>query len=117
MLRAMCSRPKCRKPLVTTRHHSPLAIDGPKKTPCSKTHPWTLPGKIPGGYPLINSATNAIALIAIRIVVNRASFQSEGAVTCEAVITFVRSPAHSGQRMPTGDGVMQSVQIGRPHEE
>ena len=29
----------------------------------------------------------------------------------------VLCPAHSGQRMPTGDGVMQSGQIGRPHEE
>jgi hypothetical protein len=33
------------------------------------------------------------------------------------VRTFVRSRAHSGQRMPTGVGVMQSGQIGRPHEE
>jgi hypothetical protein len=24
---------------------------------------------------------------------------------------------HSGQRIPTGDGVMQSGQIGRPQEE
>jgi hypothetical protein len=29
----------------------------------------------------------------------------------------VRWRAHSGQRMPTGDGVMQSGQMGRPHEE
>jgi hypothetical protein len=29
----------------------------------------------------------------------------------------VRSPAHSGQRMPTGDGVMQSGQIGRAQRE
>jgi hypothetical protein len=33
------------------------------------------------------------------------------------VLTFVRSRAHSGQRMPTGVGVMQSGQIGRPHDE
>jgi hypothetical protein len=33
------------------------------------------------------------------------------------VLTLVRSRAHSGQRMPTEVGVMQSVQIGRPHEE
>jgi hypothetical protein len=32
-------------------------------------------------------------------------------------LTFVRSRAHSGQRMPTDVGVMQSGQIGRPHEE
>jgi hypothetical protein len=29
----------------------------------------------------------------------------------------VRSLAHSGQRMPTGVGVMQSGQIGRPQLE
>ena len=33
------------------------------------------------------------------------------------VLTFVRSRAHSGQRIPTGVGVMQSGQIGRPQEE
>jgi hypothetical protein len=31
--------------------------------------------------------------------------------------TFVRCFAHSGQRMPTDVGVMQSGQIGRPHDE
>jgi hypothetical protein len=31
--------------------------------------------------------------------------------------TRVRWPAHSGQRIPTGVGVMHSGQIGRPHEE
>jgi hypothetical protein len=34
-----------------------------------------------------------------------------------AVRTLVRSREHSGQRMPTGVGVMQSGQIGRPHDE
>jgi hypothetical protein len=29
----------------------------------------------------------------------------------------VRWPAHSGQRIPTGVGVMQSGQIGRPQDE
>jgi hypothetical protein len=32
-------------------------------------------------------------------------------------VTRVRSREHSGQRMPTGVGVMQSGQIGRPQEE
>jgi hypothetical protein len=32
-------------------------------------------------------------------------------------LTFVRSREHSGHRIPTGVGVMQSGQIGRPHEE
>ncbi|MCL2419072.1 MAG: hypothetical protein FWD04_07255 [Conexibacteraceae bacterium] len=31
--------------------------------------------------------------------------------------TLVRSPAHSGQRIPTEVGVMQSGQIGRPQFE
>ena len=31
--------------------------------------------------------------------------------------TLVRWEAHSGQRIPTCVGVMQSGQIGRPHEE
>jgi len=31
--------------------------------------------------------------------------------------TFVRCLEHSGQRMPTGVGVMQSGQIGRPQDE
>jgi hypothetical protein len=33
------------------------------------------------------------------------------------VLTCVRSREHSGQRMPTDVGVMQSGQIGRPQEE
>jgi hypothetical protein len=33
------------------------------------------------------------------------------------VITFVRWREHSGQRMPTGVGVMQSGQIGLPQFE
>jgi hypothetical protein len=34
-----------------------------------------------------------------------------------AVWTFVRWREHSGQRIPTGVGVMQSGQIGRPQFE
>ncbi len=34
-----------------------------------------------------------------------------------SVCTRVRSREHSGQRIPTGVGVMQSGQIGRPQEE
>jgi hypothetical protein len=39
------------------------------------------------------------------------------AKTLPAVLTLVVWPAHSGQRMPTGDGVMQSGQMGRPQPE
>jgi hypothetical protein len=35
----------------------------------------------------------------------------------DAVFTFVRWREHSGQRIPTGVGVMHSGQIGRPQEE
>jgi hypothetical protein len=55
---------------------------------------------------------NAITLIAINTSVAR------GVVGTDlSVLTFVRSRAHSGQRIPTGVGVMQSGHIGRPHEE
>jgi hypothetical protein len=41
-----------------------------------------------------------------------------GAVRAERIVfTFVRSREHSGHRIPTGVGVMQSGQIGRPHDE
>ncbi len=41
-----------------------------------------------------------------------------GSTTSErAVLTFVFCPAQSGQRIPTGVGVMQSGQIGLPHDE
>jgi hypothetical protein len=43
---------------------------------------------------------------------------TRGSVVVDAVVwTLVRCEEHSGQRMPTGVGVMQSGQIGRPHEE
>ena len=53
-----------------------------------------------------------MALIPIRATVTAGS-----AVRVLAVRTAVRCCAHSGQRMPTGVGVMQSGQIGRPHDE
>jgi hypothetical protein len=55
---------------------------------------------------------NAITLIAIKISVARAVIGTD-----LSVLTFVRSREHSGQRIPTGVGVMQSGQMGRPHEE
>jgi hypothetical protein len=38
-------------------------------------------------------------------------------VIVAAVFTFVRWREHSGQRIPTGVGVMHSGQIGRPQLE
>ena len=46
-----------------------------------------------------------------------ASVSSGRLETLRIVLTLVRSPAHSGQRMPTGVVVMQSGQIGRPQFE
>jgi hypothetical protein len=45
------------------------------------------------------------------------ALQVGGTLMLRSVRTFVFSLAHSGQRMPTEVGVMQSVQIGRPHDE
>jgi hypothetical protein len=48
------------------------------------------------------------------------TYVTSGAAACVnelAVVTRVRCFEHSGQRMPTGVGVMQSGQIGRPHDE
>jgi hypothetical protein len=43
---------------------------------------------------------------------------TRGSVVVDAIVwTRVRCAEHSGQRMPTGVGVMQLGQIGRPHEE
>ena len=58
------------------------------------------------------SATNTATLTAISAWVTTGVAGSE-----RTVLTFVRSREHSGQRIPTGVGVMQSGQIGRPHEE
>jgi hypothetical protein len=43
---------------------------------------------------------------------------TRGSLRVELIVrTAVRWRAHSGQRIPTGVGVMQSGQIGLPHEE
>ena len=66
----------------------------------------------PSGVPLAVSPMNTATLIAISTCV------TSGAVgRLRTVLTLVRSRAHSGQRIPTEVGVMQSGQIGRPHEE
>ncbi|MHB1568408.1 MAG: hypothetical protein ACYCXW_06645 [Solirubrobacteraceae bacterium] len=42
---------------------------------------------------------------------------AEGSDRARILVTFVFCRAHSGQRIPTGVGVMQSGQIGRPQLE
>ena len=57
-----------------------------------------------------------MTLIAIRtIVAGKALNWPGGPVGLRT--TLVRCRMHSGQRIPTGVGVMQSGQIGRPQEE
>jgi hypothetical protein len=51
-------------------------------------------------------------LITIRDCVTLGTLETE-----RIVLTFARSREHSGQRIPTDVGVMQSGQIGRPHDE
>ena len=66
----------------------------------------------PNGAPAAVSARNTITLIPISVWVTLGSPEIE-----RIVLTLVRSRAHSGQRIPTDVGVMQSGQIGRPHDE
>jgi hypothetical protein len=55
---------------------------------------------------------------ASRTQIPMSTYVTTGSVDVLAIVfTFVRWLAHSGQRMPTGVGVMQSGHIGRPHEE
>jgi hypothetical protein len=54
-------------------------------------------------------------LIAIRTIVARAA--SDALAAKAGVRTFWLSPAHSGQRIPTEVGVMQSGQIERSQRE
>ena len=62
--------------------------------------------------PPADIAMNTMTLIAISAYVSCGSRRIVAAVR-----TLVFWRAHSGQRIPTGVGVMQSGQIGRPHDE
>ena len=66
----------------------------------------------PSGAPAAVSARNTITLIAISAWVTTGARGPE-----RIVLTLVRSREHSGQRIPTEVGVMQSGQIGRPQDE
>jgi hypothetical protein len=74
-----------------------------------KTVPATPP---PSGAPEATSARKTTTLIAM---IAWVTIGVEGKV--RTVLTFVLSREHSGHRIPTGVGVMQSGQIGRPHDE
>ena len=79
------------------------------RMPSSITGPWIVLPEIVS-WPC--SLRNAITLIAISANVTRGL-----AAMLRIVITLVPCFAHSGQRIPTAVGVMQSGQIGRPQEE
>ena len=83
---------------------------GPYRTPWFQIVP---PPPPPSGAPAAVSARNTITLIAISTWVARGT-AGRDLMPC---VTLVRSREHSGQRIPTGVGVMQSGQIGRPHDE
>jgi hypothetical protein len=96
--------PACRKPDVTSRHQSPLSTAGPKSR--RSFHSWPDPPL----NPFVARKTTAQRMMSATVT------RGSPRVDC-IVCTFVRWRAHSGQRMPTGVGVMQSGQMGLPHEE
>ena len=95
----------------------PLAFARPTapKRPKSKTSEL-LPDCSKPPLPLAISARKASTLSAIRMKVAGA-LAEQARRSPTPLTTLVRWPAHSGQRIPTGVGVMQSGQIGRPQEE
>ncbi len=99
-------------PLVGEGEWYRLLTSGPKR-PKSKTS--ELPLIVSPPLPVAISARKAAALIAIRTNVAGALESNDASPT--PLTTLVRWLAHSGQRIPTGVGVMQSGQIGRPQLE
>src|SRR5512146_3513136 len=112
MLKPMWKRLAWRNPLVSRRYHSPSATDGPNRPKLKMSE---LPWGVRPPPPPPTSARNTAALIAISARVAGALDASDASPTPRT--TFVRCFEHSGQRMPTGLGVMQSGQIGRPQLE
>src|ERR671910_3470771 len=112
MFRNRWSGPACRKPLVTIRYHPPWsATAGPSSPPSLISLPPPSSEAAPPPPPI--SARNTITLSAINAYVpygvpDRRSGRVRARVRC---------PAHSGQRIPTGESYMQSGQIGRPQRE
>src|SRR5881394_4403678 len=101
-----------RKPLVSNRYHSPLATDGPKRPNSGISEEVMVPTP---PEPVAITAKNTATLSAIRMNVAGARANNEASPTPRT--TRVRCCEHSGQRIPTGVGVMQSGQIGRPQLE
>ena len=112
MLKPMWKRPAWRKPPVRSRYHSPSATA------------FALQAEV-GDHRAAGAAEPAGAgrdLGEVGGDVERdQDDRSPGSRSARArpgpARTWVRWLAHSGQRMPTGVGVMHSGQIGRPQEE
>ncbi len=111
MLNARCRIPACRKAAVTIRYGSPSATPAANNPPSATILPPPETAFVP---PPTASTTKAATQRPIRVKVAGAS-EPPGRPT--ELRTCVRWRAHSGQRMPTGVVVMQSVQIGRPQFE
>src|SRR5689334_10226098 len=98
------------KPDVMIRHTSPSAILGPLSAAfCSTESPWTLP---PNDPPEASVPMYASTFTPISVYVAIGSPPAYARRT-----TRVFAFEHSGQRMPTEVGVMQSGQMGRPQLE
>ena len=109
MLKPTCSRPTWRNPPVTSRQYSPLVdrraverevVDEPRAARRSPNADRPAREERDGADDDDHRRSTRGSLRIVRM-----------------SWTFVRCLAHSGQRMPTGVGVMQSGQIGRPHVE
>src|SRR5215213_8877483 len=112
MLKPTCSSPECRKPDVTRRQYSlPRSIAGPQRAKSLNTCEPPLPPPV-STEPPIPDPRNISTLIAM------STYVAVGSACMErSECTFCLRPAQSGQRMPTGVGVMQSGQIGLPQLE
>ena len=94
---------------MTSRQYSwPMSTAGPSEREVVQEPLLAEPAKPID--PLARNATAQTMMIPI-------GHARVGCASSRIVWTFVRCAAHSGQRMPTGVGVMQSGQIGRPHDE
>ena len=113
MLKPMWIRPACRKPEVTSRQYSPPLVRKRTRSPTPLPHSAPLstiepPPRSATPPPPPSVAMKAMTLTAISVYVTTGSEPM-----LRSVLTGVRSREHSGQRMPTDVGVMQSGQIGR----
>src|SRR4051795_4545575 len=95
-------------------HQSPSATAGFDSARSATNLLPPVPPDTPAVPPATIDATSTATLIAMRATVTTGV---DARMNVCAVVTRVRWREHSGQRMPTGVGVMQSGQMGPPHDE